>query len=61
MTAYEALSQRIVVRYHLAGLARDGIGAYLLHLLHLAGTELPTEGAPPGGPLFSNTSRPSRG
>ena len=27
MAAYEALSQRIVVRYHLAGLGRDEIGA----------------------------------
>lgn len=41
MAAYESLSQRIVVRYHLAGLGRDEIGPYLGHLLRLAGTELP--------------------
>ena len=41
MAAYEALSQRIVVRYHVAGLGRDEIGPYLVHLLRLAGTELP--------------------
>jgi general secretion pathway protein A len=42
MAAYKALSQRsIVVRYHVAGLGRDEIGPYLVHLLRLAGTELP--------------------
>jgi type II secretory pathway predicted ATPase ExeA len=41
MAAYEALSQRIVVRFHVAGLGRDEIGLYLVHLLRLAGTELP--------------------
>jgi type II secretory pathway predicted ATPase ExeA len=41
MAAYEALSQRIVVRYHLAGLAPEELCAYLAHLLRRAGTELP--------------------
>ena len=41
MAVYEALSQRIVVRYHMAGLARDELPGYLAHLLRLAGTELP--------------------
>jgi type II secretory pathway predicted ATPase ExeA len=41
MAVYEALSQRIVVRYHLAPLTRDELGAYLLHRLRRAGTELP--------------------
>jgi type II secretory pathway predicted ATPase ExeA len=41
MAAYEALSQRIVVRNHITGLGRDEIGPYLGHLLRLAGTELP--------------------
>jgi general secretion pathway protein A len=41
MAAYEALSQRIVVRYHVAGLGRSEIEPYLVHLLRLAGTELP--------------------
>ena len=41
MAVYEALHQRIVVRYHFAGLTRDEMTAYLGHLLRLAGTELP--------------------
>ena len=41
MAVHAPLSQRIVVRYHLDGLARDEVPAYLAHLLHLAGTELP--------------------
>ena len=41
MAAHEALSQRIVVRHHLAGLSRDELPKYLSHLLRLAGTELP--------------------
>lgn len=41
MAVHEALSQRVVVRHHLGGLARDELPAYLGHLLRLAGTELP--------------------
>jgi type II secretory pathway predicted ATPase ExeA len=41
MSVHEALSQRIVVRYHLAGLTREELPLYLSHLLRLAGTELP--------------------
>jgi type II secretory pathway predicted ATPase ExeA len=41
MAVYQALSQRIVVRSHLGGLARDELGPYLEHLLRRAGTELP--------------------
>ena len=41
MSVYESLSQRIVVRAHLAGLARDELGPYLEHLIRKAGTELP--------------------
>jgi len=41
LSVYEALSQRIVVRYHMPGLTRDELGAYLAHLLRRAGTELP--------------------
>jgi len=41
MSAHEALEQRIVVRYHLGGLARDELAPYLAHRLALAGTELP--------------------
>ncbi|MFQ5515843.1 MAG: ExeA family protein [Acidimicrobiia bacterium] len=41
LSVHEAFSQRTTVRQHLAGLSRDEIEPYLLHLLHLAGTELP--------------------
>jgi type II secretory pathway predicted ATPase ExeA len=41
MAVHEALSQRIVVRHHLAGLARDELPPYLGHLLRLAGCEIP--------------------
>jgi len=41
MAVHEALSQRIVLRHHLAGLARDEMPAYLAHLLRLAGCETP--------------------
>lgn len=41
MAVHEALSQRIVVRFHLPPLARNEIEPYLLHLLRRAGTELP--------------------
>lgn len=41
MAAYDALNQRIVIRYHATGLARTELGPYLAHLLRLGGTELP--------------------
>jgi general secretion pathway protein A len=41
MAVHEALSQRVVVRYHLPPLARDETAAYLTHLLRRAGTETP--------------------
>jgi type II secretory pathway predicted ATPase ExeA len=41
MAVHEALNQRITVRYHMPGLAREELGPYLAHLLRLAGTELP--------------------
>jgi general secretion pathway protein A len=40
MAVHEALSQRIVVRYHLPALCREEISDYLAHRLRLAGTEL---------------------
>jgi type II secretory pathway predicted ATPase ExeA len=40
MTVHESLDQRIVVRHHLPGLARDELPRYLEHRLRLAGTEL---------------------
>lgn len=41
MAVHEALSQRIVVRYHLPALSRDETTQYVTHLLRRAGTELP--------------------
>jgi len=41
MAVHEALSQRVVVRYHLPPLSRDETGDYLIHMLRRAGTELP--------------------
>jgi type II secretory pathway predicted ATPase ExeA len=41
MAVHESLAQRIAVRYHLSGLARDELPAYLTHRLRLAGCELP--------------------
>ncbi len=41
MAVYEALAQRIVMRYHYAGLDRDEMPLYIAHRLRLAGTELP--------------------
>jgi len=41
MAVHESLAQRIVVRYHLAGLTREELPAYLTHRLRLTGCELP--------------------
>jgi general secretion pathway protein A len=41
MAVHESLTQRIVVRYHLAGLTRDELPGYLTHRLQLAGCALP--------------------
>jgi len=41
MAVYESLAQRIVMRYHYAGLDRDEMPRYIAHRLRLAGTELP--------------------
>jgi general secretion pathway protein A len=40
MAVHEALSQRIVVRYHVNPLTHEELPAYLTHLLRRAGTEL---------------------
>ncbi len=56
VAVHAALSQRIVVRYHLDGLARDELPGYLTHLLHLAGTELPLFEASAVETLFQATS-----
>ena len=41
MAVHESLDQRIVVRYHLAGLTRDELPLYLAHRLRAACCELP--------------------
>jgi general secretion pathway protein A len=41
MAVHESLAQRVVVRHHLSGLARDELPDYIQHLLRLAGCELP--------------------
>src|SRR3990172_380521 len=41
MAGHESLTQRIVVRYHLSGLTREELPAYLSHRLQLAGCSLP--------------------
>lgn len=41
MAALDALAQRIVVRAHVRGIAREEIGGYLAHRIRLAGSELP--------------------
>jgi len=41
MAVHESLAQRVVVRYHLAGLAREELPEYLAHRLRLAACELP--------------------
>jgi type II secretory pathway predicted ATPase ExeA len=41
MAVHESLTQRIVVRYHLSGLNREELPAYLTHRLELAGCTLP--------------------
>jgi general secretion pathway protein A len=41
MAVHESLTQRIVVRYHLTGLTREELPAYLSHRLELAGSTLP--------------------
>jgi type II secretory pathway predicted ATPase ExeA len=56
MTVHESLDQRIVVRHHLPGLARDELPRYLTHRLRLAGTELPLFTNPATEALFQATN-----
>jgi len=56
MTLHESLDQRIVVRHHLPGLARDEIPSYLEHRLRMAGTELPVFTPPAIEALFQATN-----
>jgi general secretion pathway protein A len=56
MAALDALSQRIVVRTNVRGLARDEMGPYLANRLRLAGCELPLFETPAIEPLFQAAS-----
>ena len=51
---HESLTQRLVVRHHLAGLDRDEVEAYVRHRLRLAGCELPLFEAPAVEALFQS-------
>ena len=55
MALHESLAQRIVVRYHLTGLTRDELPAYLTHRLQLAGCTLPLFEPPAIEALFHAT------
>lgn len=55
MAVHESLAQRVVVRYHLAGLARSELPEYLTHRLALAGCELPLFEPPAIEALFQAT------
>jgi type II secretory pathway predicted ATPase ExeA len=55
MAVHESLAQRIVVRYHLAGLTREELPEYLSHRLRLAGCELPLFEPPAIEALFQAT------
>jgi type II secretory pathway predicted ATPase ExeA len=55
MAVHESLAQRIVVRYRLAGLAREELPEYLTHRLRLAGCELPLFEPPAAEALFQAT------
>lgn len=55
MAAHESLSQRIVVRYHLGGLTREELPAYLTHRLKLAGCVLPLFEPPAVEALYQAT------
>ena len=56
MAVHESLSQRLVVRHHLTGLARDEVDAYVKHRLRLAGCELPLF-EPPAVEALSQSTR----
>ena len=57
MAVHESLAQRIVVRYHLGGLARDELPGYLDYRLRLADLRMHT----PATPLFGDEPfRPTR-
>ncbi|MBT6275812.1 MAG: AAA family ATPase [Chromatiales bacterium] len=56
MAVHESLDQRIVVRHHVPGLARDELPRYLQHRLRLAGTELALFTPPATEALYQATN-----
>lgn len=56
MAVHEPLAQRLVVRYHIAGLTREELPRYLKHRLQLAGTELDLFDSPALEALFQATN-----
>lgn len=56
MAVHEPLAQRLVLRYHMGGLAKEELPAYLQHRLRLAGTELPIFEPPAIEALFQATN-----
>ena len=55
MAVHESLAQRILVRHHLTGLAREALPEYLAHRLRLAGSELELFEPPAIEALFQAT------
>lgn len=56
MSVHESLDQRIVMRYHLGGLERAELEAYLAHRLHAASCELPLFEPPAIEAIFQATN-----
>ena len=56
MAVHEPLTQRLVVRYHMGGLAKEELPVYLEHRLRLAGTEAPLFEPPALEAIFQATN-----
>jgi type II secretory pathway predicted ATPase ExeA len=56
LSVHEPLAQRLVVRYHISGLARKELSLYLKHRLELAGTQMDLFEEPALEALFQATN-----
>jgi general secretion pathway protein A len=56
LSVHEPLAQRLVVRYHISGLSREELPAYLRHRLELAGTQIELFDAPALEAIFQATN-----
>ncbi|MFA4837011.1 MAG: AAA family ATPase [Dehalococcoidia bacterium] len=56
LSVHEPLAQRLVMRYHISGLARDELSPYLKHRLELAGTQMELFEQPALEALFQATN-----